>query len=874
MKTYWETPTSNLFDTANWSGGSTPGANDIVALTIAGTYTVTSNTNHTVLGVTTGANATLSIGHDSTFTATEGTATGVNAGTITILDGSTLQIGGIVDNTGLINLSGNTTQTKLVAISNTTFEGGGRIQMTDNVNNFFTVLPSTNIITNVDNNISGAGTITAEIFNNDKLGVIDANDTNNRLVINNTDVINSGLIEATGAAGLQLSGGSFIANKGGIIEAANGSAIDLESFDEIEGGTLKGNIDVFSNDGAMLDGSGNSLSNQGAVAIENGASLSLRGVINNTGSINLDGGATATSIILIGVSTSASTTTLEGGGQVKLSDSSLNSLDVEGTSPATKITLNNVNNTISGAGTIGVSGDLTLNNETLGIINATGVTNSLILDGPVSNAGLMEATGAGHLRIDAENAGNAEDIANTGVIAANTGSIVTLEAGTITGGTLKTSGTGAIQVTTSGSSFVVFDGSNQIVHTNAMINIEGNVEVSNGSTLGMAGTIRNTGDILDGFGSAIELFSAGTVKPTTLEGLGTITLSSASILEGEAGLINVNDTISGSGIIENAALNNETSGVVDATGGGQLTINTGVSIGPTSGPTAVTNAGTMRADSSSELFVANGVANSGTLNANNGIVMVAGAVTGTGHAVINGTGDVEFGAASTNLVKFAAGSTGELILDESVKYSGAIAGFGLHQSIDLADINEATAALSYAPNSPNTSGVLTINDHEGHVAHLKFDGTFSLGEFHLANDGGGGALLTDPPIDTSPHTIADGATLEIDNGASGKITFAGPAGTLQLDNPWAFSGKVAGFGGEDQIDLMDVSFGTQTSLGYARSGSTGGELKVSDGIHTANIALLGNYMASTFATASDGHGGTLITAAPQAQQPMLATPHA
>jgi hypothetical protein len=872
MKTYWETPTSNLFDIANWSGGSTPGTSDIIALTIAGTYTVTSNTDHTVLGVTTGKNATLSIGHDSTFTATEGTATGANAGTITILDGSTLQIGGIFDNTGLINLSGNTTQTKLVAISNATFEGGGRIQMTDNVNNFFTVLPSTNIITNVDNNISGAGTITAEIFNNDKLGVIDANDTNNRLVINNTDVINSGLIEATGAAGLQLSGISGIANKGGVIEAENGSTINLDGSNEIQGGTLKGNVNVVGNNGAALDGSSaGTLSNQGAVAIENGADLSLQGVINNTGSINLDGGATATSINLLDTSTSATTVTLEGAGQVKLSNSSLNSLD-EGA--GTKITLNNVNNTISGAGTIGVSGDLTLNNETLGIINATDAANSLILDGPVSNAGLMEATGAGHLRIDAENAGNAEDIANTGVIAANTGSIVTLEAGIITGGTLKTSGTGAIQVTTSGSSFVVFDGSNQIVHTNAMINIEGNVEVSNGSTLGMARTIRNTGDILDGFGSAIELFSAGTVKPTTLEGLGTITLSSASILEGEAGLINVNDTISGSGIIENAALNNETSGVVDATGGGQLTINTGVSIGPTSGPTAVTNAGTMRADSSSELFVANGVANSGTLNANNGIVMVAGAVTGTGHAVINGTGEVEFGAASTNLVKFAAGSTGELILDESVKYSGTIAGFGLHQSIDLADINEATAALSYAPNSPNTSGVLTINDHEGHVAHLKFDGTFSLGEFHLANDGGGGALLTDPPIDTSPHTIADGATLEIDNGASGKITFAGPAGTLQLDNPWAFSGKVAGFGGEDQIDLMDVSFGTQTSLGYAGSGSTGGELKVSDGIHTANIALLGNYMASTFATASDGHGGTLITAAPQAQQPMLATPHA
>jgi hypothetical protein len=160
------------------------------------------------------------------------------------------------------------------------------------------------------------------------------------------------------------------------------------------------------------------------------------------------------------------------------------------------------------------------------------------------------------------------------------------------------------------------------------------------------------------------------------------------------------------------------------------------------------------------------------------------------------------------------------------------------------------------------------------VAHIKFDGTFVAGNFHLANDGGGGTLLTDPPVDTAAHTIADGATLEVADGASGKITFAGAAGTLQLDSSWAFSGKVAGFGGQDEIDLADIAFGAQTTLGYARNGSTGGELKVSDGIHTADIALLGNYIASSFVTASDGHGGTLITEQPLNQQPQLATPHA
>jgi len=35
-------------------------------------------------------------------------------------------------------------------------------------------------------------------------------------------------------------------------------------------------------------------------------------------------------------------------------------------------------------------------------------------------------------------------------------------------------------------------------------------------------------------------------------------------------------------------------------------------------------------------------------------------------------------------------------------------------------------------------------------------------------------------------------------------------------------------------------------------------LTASDGTHTANIALLGQYTAASFAMATDGSGGTLI----------------
>ena len=47
---------------------------------------------------------------------------------------------------------------------------------------------------------------------------------------------------------------------------------------------------------------------------------------------------------------------------------------------------------------------------------------------------------------------------------------------------------------------------------------------------------------------------------------------------------------------------------------------------------------------------------------------------------------------------------------------------------------------------------------------------------------------------------------------------------------------------------------------------------MSDGRHAANIALLGNYIAGSFAAAADGHGGTLVTVASQTAQLLLTHP--
>src|SRR5579871_997627 len=99
-------------------------------------------------------------------------------------------------------------------------------------------------------------------------------------------------------------------------------------------------------------------------------------------------------------------------------------------------------------------------------------------------------------------------------------------------------------------------------------------------------------------------------------------------------------------------------------------------------------------------------------------------------------------------------------------------------------------------------------------------------------------------------------------GAQDVVTFmSGGAGTLVLDASTSFNGQVgvSGFGPGDQIDLKDIGFGTtkKSQLSFTNNGLSG-TLNVTDGVHTARIQLLGQYIASEFATASDGHGGTLV----------------
>jgi Tryptophan-rich Synechocystis species C-terminal domain len=148
--------------------------------------------------------------------------------------------------------------------------------------------------------------------------------------------------------------------------------------------------------------------------------------------------------------------------------------------------------------------------------------------------------------------------------------------------------------------------------------------------------------------------------------------------------------------------------------------------------------------------------------------------------------------------------------------------------------------------------------------HQDLNGDGTIG---LPSSGISAASLTP----SAPIVVSSGANVEITSAYAGAVTFTDSTGTLKLDHSSSFAGTVAGMGAQDTLDLADINFATLQQPIF--SGNTsGGMLNVTDGTHTANIALLGNYMASTFVTSSDGHGGTYIVDPSVASQTTLAQP--
>jgi autotransporter passenger strand-loop-strand repeat protein len=131
------------------------------------------------------------------------------------------------------------------------------------------------------------------------------------------------------------------------------------------------------------------------------------------------------------------------------------------------------------------------------------------------------------------------------------------------------------------------------------------------------------------------------------------------------------------------------------------------------------------------------------------------------------------------------------------------------------------------------------------------------------------------------NTSIDGGLMEVQSGGSTgatPVSFTASGGDLQLDFSQGFTSPIAGFasppGVTEEIDLRDITFSSATRETFTQNSPTSGTLTVTDGTHTANLILLGQYSTANFSLASDGNGGTLITDPPgSATSPALAAQH-
>ena len=464
--------------TSTWSGGS-------------GSWSPCPSQGGTALWDTCSSNTTPNGNFNAVIQGGPVFATGASVVNLSIASGDVLNLTpGYVDitgpslfNHGTINIGASNGLGLGFGSVTTTISGGGAINLT---NPNARVLGAPSPVVNQDNPIHGQGYIGVTQFTNQSL--IDANVAGATLLLQaggNVGITNTGTVQASNGGTLQLTPNGLgvpFNNTGGIIQALNGSVVQLNAGYVITGGTLS-----TSGTGTFQETNVTTLNNlvSNANYHINGVTI-LEGTITNNGPFQEPQGG----LEITGNTTLKGTGVVTGGtGQLLASN----------TPPATLI--NQI--TFQGGGFMGDSG-LTITNQ--GTINANDVSSNLTTAGnPITNSSLMEATGGATLQI--QNTINN----NGGTIEALTGSrvLVFSNTGVISGGTLKTTGTGTFD-TNSGT----LDGTVNPVNNTGMF------KVSQGN-LNLQGTINNNGTIaLDKSGFVVAL-----AQPTILTGSGKVIMS-------------------------------------------------------------------------------------------------------------------------------------------------------------------------------------------------------------------------------------------------------------------------------------------------------------------------------------------------------------
>ena len=273
---------------------------------------------------------------------------------------------------------------------------------------------------------------------------------------------NAGLIEATGAGRLTITGqfnnagtikasgtgvlilnGAQIYTGGGRVQTSGTGSIVLEKNAQINHQSAVSILAGGSLSTTALDASDaveNNVTNAGTINVVNNSALYADFHWQNSGSVNVEGTSAATTLYV------AASSYLDLQGDDPLHRGTVN---LEGThsailSAGAGADLDNINNLISGSGVIG-DANMTIDNQTSGTIDATG-TSGLILDATpdtsgntyIYNAGTIESNSAGGLTIEAA-------MYSPGKLIANTGGNIVAEDAVYGPGVTDINGTGSIE---------------------------------------------------------------------------------------------------------------------------------------------------------------------------------------------------------------------------------------------------------------------------------------------------------------------------------------------------------------------------------------------------------------------------------------------
>ena len=481
---------------------------------------------------------------------------------LNILNNRTLSISntgqagaGILNNDGTLNINSIGNTTFLSFLGTTAINGSGTINFNGASNTAF-ISGSGTLTHGANHTIQGSGNLGNNLLSINNLGTVQAGSGQSLLIdpsnigTENASFNNSGLVRAFDGGIVVLTGnGAGEFGGSGTYQAEADSRIDLISGIIARNTTFatsgSGEIRLQNSNTASFDG----VTLNGNLVLRNNSTMTIATSLTNTGDILIDSIGNVTTL------SNSGTTTLDGGGTVRLAGGNVARIAGSGF-------LTNVDNTISGNGMIG--------NNLLRIVNQgtfqAGAGEVLTIDpanlggGNIAfdNQNLVRAFDGGVVVLDG-NAGG--EFGGIGTYQAEAGSRIDLVSGIIARNTtFATSGSGEIRLQNSNAG--TFDD----------VTLNGNMVLRNNSTMTIATSLTNSGDILiDSIGNATTLSNSGT---TTLDGGGTVRLAGGNVarLAGSGFLTNVDNTISGSGMIGNNSLSIVNQGTFQAGASEVLTI--------------------------------------------------------------------------------------------------------------------------------------------------------------------------------------------------------------------------------------------------------------------------------------------------------------